>query len=91
MPASRVATTERPTHPRYASTYDSSPATMTGPIPDGQKMFLTTRDVATRWSISERQVREMAQAGEIPAMKLGKLWRFPADRLERFERAAVAA
>uniref|UniRef100_UPI003D8FAF05 helix-turn-helix domain-containing protein n=1 Tax=Gordonia sp. B7-2 TaxID=3420932 RepID=UPI003D8FAF05 len=65
---------------------------MTGPIPDGQKMlFLTTRDVAARWSISERQVREMAQAGEIPAMKLGKLWRFPLDRLERFERAAVAA
>ena len=51
------------------------------------KKFLTADELAARWMISARTIREMAQAGEIPATKLGRFWRFPLDRIERFERA----
>jgi excisionase family DNA binding protein len=54
-------------------------------------LFLTTDQVAKRWQMSPRAVREMAQAGEVPAAKFGRLWRFPIDQLEKFERAVVAA
>lgn len=52
-------------------------------------MFLTVDQVAERWQLSARRVREMAAAGEIPAIKLGTLWRFPVDALETFERRAL--
>lgn len=51
--------------------------------------FLTADQVADRWQISARTVREMALAGEIPCARFGKLWRFPVDRLEKFEAGAM--
>lgn len=53
--------------------------------------FLTTEQLAERWQVSARNIRDMAAAGELPAMKLGKLWRFPVESVQRFERLAVAA
>ncbi|MGC4964096.1 helix-turn-helix domain-containing protein [Gordonia sp. DT101] len=51
---------------------------------------MTTDQLAARWQVSTRTVREMAMAGEIPAIKLGaKLWRFPVERITKFERAAA--
>ncbi|WP_172399001.1 helix-turn-helix domain-containing protein [Gordonia sp. i37] len=52
---------------------------------------MTTEQLAERWQVSTRNVRDMAAAGEIPAMKLGKLWRFPTERVARFEKSAVSA
>ncbi|REE76805.1 excisionase family DNA binding protein [Rhodococcus wratislaviensis] len=49
--------------------------------------FWTTKDLANRWVISERQVRDMAAAREIPALRVGKLWRFPVTRIEAWERS----
>ncbi|WP_374212571.1 helix-turn-helix domain-containing protein [Rhodococcus tibetensis] len=49
--------------------------------------FWTTKDLANRWVISERQVRDMAAAGEIPAMRVGKLWRFSVVRITAWEKA----
>lgn len=51
--------------------------------------FWTADQVAERWQVSARRVRAMAAAGEIPAMRLGKLWRFPVDRLGEFEKRAA--
>ena len=49
--------------------------------------FMTVRDLAVRWVISERRVRDLAAGGEIPAMRLGKLWRFPVAKIHAFEKA----
>lgn len=43
--------------------------------------LLRTRDVAEMLTVSERQIRDMAQQGEIPAIRIGGEW--------RFERAAI--
>ncbi|QGH75735.1 helix-turn-helix DNA binding protein [Gordonia phage Syleon] len=51
--------------------------------------FLTAEQLAERWQLAPRTVREMAQAEEIPAIKFGRLWRFPLERIEKFERAAA--
>ena len=52
-------------------------------------MFLTSDQVAERWQITSRKVRDMALSGEIPAVRFGKLWRFPLEELEKFERQAI--
>ncbi|WP_058038981.1 MULTISPECIES: helix-turn-helix domain-containing protein [Rhodococcus] len=49
--------------------------------------FMTVRELADRWVVSERRIRELAAAGDVPAMKLGKLWRFPVARIQMFEKA----
>lgn len=50
-------------------------------------VFITAKELGARWVVSERQIREMAAAGEIPAMRVGKLWRFSVDRITAWERA----
>ncbi|AYR03153.1 helix-turn-helix DNA binding protein [Gordonia phage Octobien14] len=52
--------------------------------------FLTADQVAERWQITPRTIREMAQAGEIPAARFGRRWRFPLEQLEKYEKAAQA-
>lgn len=49
--------------------------------------FLTSKDLAARWLVSDRQIRVMAAGGEIPAMRVGKLWRFSVERIRAWERA----
>jgi excisionase family DNA binding protein len=53
----------------------------------GMSTFMTSKDLAARWLVSERQIRQMAAGGEIPAMRVGKLWRFPAERIQSWEKA----
>ncbi|QYB05414.1 helix-turn-helix domain-containing protein [Rhodococcus sp. USK10] len=48
---------------------------------------MTAKNLADRWVVSEQQVRAMAAAQEIPAMKVGKMWRFPVERIAAWERA----
>ncbi|MDQ3630200.1 MAG: helix-turn-helix domain-containing protein [Actinomycetota bacterium] len=48
---------------------------------DGNRL-LDPREAAARLGLHERTVARMAREGRIPgAMKIGKGWRFPADRL----------
>ena len=54
-----------------------------------ETQFLTADQLAERWQIAARSVRDMAAAQEIPAMRLGKLWRFPLADLVDFEQAAM--
>lgn len=46
--------------------------------------LITTQDVAERWSIPERTVRYHAANGEIPAVRIGRQWRFDPDELEDY-------
>ncbi len=49
-----------------------------------EQRLLKTRDVAERLTLSGRQVRDMAQRGEIPAIRLGGEWRFEPEAIERW-------
>lgn len=50
--------------------------------PDGGSL-LDPREAAARLGLHERTVARMAREGRIPgAVKIGRGWRFPADRLE---------
>jgi excisionase family DNA binding protein len=51
------------------------------PDPDGGRL-LDPREAAARLGLHERTVARMAREGRIPgAVKIGRGWRFPADRL----------
>ena len=43
--------------------------------------LLTTREVAVRLKVSASTVRRMAREGRLPALRVGKLWRFPLQEL----------
>jgi len=45
---------------------------------------LTPEEVSDLLKIKTRQVIELARRGRIPAKKVGKFWRFPADPLKRW-------
>lgn len=48
-----------------------------------QRRTLTTREVAALLGISEHLVGRMAARGEVPALRCGRLWRFPTARIYR--------
>lgn len=43
--------------------------------------LLTPQEVADRLAVSSRTVRRMAEAGDLPALRVGSLWRFDPERL----------
>ncbi len=49
--------------------------------------YLTPRDLARRFLVSERQICKLARTGYLPAIKFGKLWRFREDAIEEWERS----
>lgn len=49
--------------------------------------FLTIAEVATRWSMSERFVQQLAQAGEIASTRFGRRVHIPMRAVETYERA----
>lgn len=50
------------------------------------KPLLTVKDVAKRTALAERTVRQKADLGEIPAYKLGKVWRFKEEDIDDYIR-----
>ena len=44
--------------------------------------LLTAEQVAQLFSLKVRQVKELARQGRIPAVKVGKVWRFREDSLK---------
>lgn len=46
--------------------------------------YLTTAEVAKLLRISSSTAQRMAREGRLPAVKVGKLWRFPAQSTEIF-------
>lgn len=47
--------------------------------------ILTAEEVASRWRISARTVREMAAAGELQAFKVRQAWRIPFSSVIEYE------
>ena len=56
---------------------------------DGEVM--TIKDVAQYLRISEAKVYELARAGAIPALRIGKSWRFQKDLLKQWVRKSAEA
>ncbi len=48
--------------------------------------YLTPKELAARFRISERQVTHLARSGILPGIKVGKLWRFRISDIEDWER-----
>jgi excisionase family DNA binding protein len=48
--------------------------------------YLTPKDLAHRYQISERQVTHLARIGYLPGIKIGKLWRFKEEDLQEWEK-----
>ena len=46
------------------------------------RTFLTTREVQDLINVDRSTVYRMAEDGRLPAVKVGRQWRFPADRIE---------
>src|SRR3989304_7971 len=44
--------------------------------------FLTTRDLQDLIRVDKSTIYRMAEDGRIPAVKIGRQWRFPADKVE---------
>lgn len=52
--------------------------------------MLTTKDVQEIINVDRSTIYRMAESGKLPAVKVGRQWRFPADDLEAFLTAATA-
>ena len=50
----------------------------------GVPCLLTPAQVSELFNLKVRQVTELARQGRIPAVKVGRLWRFPMDSLKRW-------
>lgn len=48
------------------------------------RIALTARETAESTGLSLNRVYELAGKGEIPAVRIGGLWRFPVRRLEEW-------
>lgn len=44
--------------------------------------LLTAKEVAQRLRMSHAHILKMARAGELPAIRVGKAWRFRADVID---------
>jgi excisionase family DNA binding protein len=47
--------------------------------------LLTADQLAERWQVPTSQVYRLTRDGAIPAVKLGRYYRYRVDHLERFE------
>lgn len=49
-----------------------------------EKIAFTARETSEATGLSLNRVYELANKGEIPAVRIGGLWRFPVRRLEEW-------
>lgn len=52
---------------------------------DPSTRLMTAKDLAKRWQVPESQVYRLAREGRIPAVRLGRYWRFRLDLIEQWE------
>lgn len=52
--------------------------------------LVTADQLAERWQVPKSHVYRLTRAGTIPAVKLGKYYRYRLDAIERFEIGDVA-
>jgi excisionase family DNA binding protein len=51
---------------------------------DTRKRWITPQDVAEMLSITDREVTNMLKGGELPGVKLGRLWRIPLAEFDQW-------
>jgi len=47
--------------------------------------LLTAEELAARWQVPKSHVYRLTREGQIPAVKLGRYYRYRADQIERWE------
>ena len=53
--------------------------------------YLTTREVQDLFKVDRSTIYRMAEDGRLPAIKVGRQWRFPADQIDPLRGAITAA
>jgi excisionase family DNA binding protein len=53
-----------------------------GRMPDGIEALLTSKEVSQLLKIHPKVLERMAKRGEVPALKIGKFWRYRATTLD---------
>jgi len=56
----------------------------------GGGTLVTADELAERWQITPAHVYRLTRAGAIPAVRLGRYYRYRLDAIEQFERAGGA-
>lgn len=51
-----------------------------------ENKLLTAEQVAERWQVPKSQVYRLARDGKLPAVSIGRYYRFTASALEEWER-----
>jgi predicted site-specific integrase-resolvase len=50
------------------------------------RVFISIDDLAKRWALEPKTIRNWLGKSKIPfATKIGGVWRFPLDRVEKYE------
>lgn len=55
----------------------------------GAACLLTAEDLAGRWRVPKSHVYRLTREGAIPAVKLGRYYRYRQEAIEAFERGAA--
>ena len=56
-----------------------------------RSQLLTADELATRWQVPKNHVYRLTREGKIPAVRLGKYYRYRLDAIEAFETGAQPA
>jgi excisionase family DNA binding protein len=52
--------------------------------------LLDSKEAAALLKIDDKNLQAMARAGQVPALKIGKLWRFRASELDKWVRSKIS-
>jgi excisionase family DNA binding protein len=52
--------------------------------------LLDSEEAAALLKIDDKSLQAMAGAGQVPALKIGKLWRFRASELDKWVRSKIS-
>ena len=52
--------------------------------------LLDSEEAAALLKIDDKSLQAMARAGQVPALKIGKLWRFRASELDKWVRTKIS-
>jgi excisionase family DNA binding protein len=52
--------------------------------------LLDSEEAAALLKIDDKSLQAMARAGQVPAFKIGKLWRFRASELDKWVRSKIS-
>jgi excisionase family DNA binding protein len=57
---------------------------------DEAKRLMTAQDLAERWRVKPSHVYRLTREGRIPAVRLGRYYRYRPEAIEAFERDSEA-